>query len=175
MPLPLRVEPLLPAKKTRKAPRNPNRSKTCSNSTNSPSKSATSWCRWSMLRRADSSWPASNRCAAISLCNSASSFRPFISRTTCASSPANTSFRCAASRSPAGRCSRTRSWPSAPNSRRPRWPERPPASPPSASPRSGFRARSSRRRLPPAMPSWTRLRCSPPILPRSSASTPTNC
>ncbi len=76
--------------------------------------------------------------SSASPCNSASSFRPFISPTTSVSSRANTSSRCAASKSRAGKCSKTRSSPSAPNSPRPRLPEPPLASPPSASPPSGL-------------------------------------
>jgi len=56
----------------------------------------------------------------------ASSFHPFISPTTSASNRVNMSSRCAASKSPAGKCSKIRSSPLAPNSTRPRWPERDP-------------------------------------------------
>src|ERR1019366_8409526 len=124
------------ARKTRRPP-SPIPSKTCSSSTNFPSKSAMRSSTWSTCSKADSSSPASNRCAARSPCNSALSFRPFISPTTSVSSRANTSFPCAASKSPAGKCSKTGSSPSAPNSPRPRLPEPRPASPLSASPPSG--------------------------------------
>ena len=130
---------------------------------------------WSTSSRADSSSPASKRCAAASPCNSALSFRPFISPTTSASSRANTSSPCAASKSLVGTCSKTGYSPSVRNSLRPRLLESPPASPLSASPHSGFPAPSSRRPLPPAMPSSIRLPCSPRTSPKSSVSTPTSC
>ncbi len=100
--------PSPPPEPTSPEPSSPTRSTPCSRSTISRSKSATPWSPWSMPIRAASCCPASAPCANIWPASLASSFPASTSRTTCASSRASTSSRCAASRSPAGRCRKTR-------------------------------------------------------------------
>ena len=78
------------AKKTKRRRQIRIASKTCSSWTNFRSRWATRSSLWSTSRKGDNCSRASRRCAAVWRCNWASSFRPFISPTTCGSSRANT-------------------------------------------------------------------------------------